>query len=143
MKTFLAAVLLLIAVSAKAAPQDLTLKFQESLPLTPDGPWVKFAGYSDTRCPADVACGVAGIARVLLIVEGGRRPEVALLEGGLGDPDRFDAAEIARLTRAAPVHRGYRFLLLSLEPPPRVARRGDPSELVARIRIEPVRGGKR
>lgn len=139
MRTFLAAALLLIAGGAEAASQDLTLKFQHSARLAPDGPWVKFVGFEDTRCPVDVNCGVAGRARVLLLVEGsGRKPEVVLLEGGLGDPAGFDETEMARLARAAPVHRGHRFVLLTLEPRPRTAARLDPFDLVVRVRVETV-----
>lgn len=139
MRTLLAAALLLIAFGAEAASQDLTLKFQHSTRLAPDGPWVKFVGFEDTRCPVDVNCGIAGLARVLLLIEGsGRKPDVILLEGGLGDPAGFDETELARLARAAPVHSGYRFVFLTLEPRPRISARLDPYDLAVRVRVETV-----
>jgi hypothetical protein len=131
----LAAVLLTAQLQVAAQPPsgsavpggtwEVALRFQELAQVRHDIS-ARFIGYSDDRCPSDLACLVPGHTTVILEIHAPPMPSryVAVewpgnLRRGLLDETAF----------------GLRFCFVSLEPLPHSTGPADPSKLTVRLLV--------
>lgn len=112
------------AVAHSPETTVVTLALQESKASGVDELHMQFVGYRDTRCPSNVACGVAGEAQALMWISGPRLPGQVVILPWSGSSIEFDEK------RAVPVGK-LQLQLLSLEPRPLMGQTINPAQYKA------------
>lgn len=112
------------AVAHSPETTEVTLALQESKATGVDELHMQFVGFRDTRCPSNVACGVAGEAQALMWISGPRLPGQVVVLPWSGSAIEFDP------TRAVTVGK-LQLQLLSLEPRPMMGQPISPAQYKA------------
>ena len=108
---------------------EVRLKEGKSVVLAPENVVLEFSKVgTDSRCPADVRCIIAGEAEVTLRVEKGGRSIVSILQ--------IPGLVITPYRGAVVEEFGYRISLLQLDPYPRLDERENPRVYIAQLEIE-------
>ena len=108
---------------------EVRLKEGKNVVLAPENVVLEFSKVeSDSRCPEDVRCIIAGEAEVTLRVEKGGRSIVSILQ--------IPGLVITPYRGAVVEEFGYRISLLQLDPYPRLDERENPRVFIAHLEIE-------
>jgi hypothetical protein len=119
------------AVAQSPETTEITLALQESKATGVDELHMQFVGYRDTRCPSNVACGIAGEAQALLWISGPTLPGRVVVLPWSGSSIEFDEK------RAVPVGK-LRLQLLSLEPRPLMGQPINPAQYKAVVAFRAI-----
>jgi hypothetical protein len=116
--------------ASAAPPLEVSMRFQGRASI-PGGLAMRFVGYDDRRCPADVACIRQGEARAFFWLEGNGIEAQVLslpLRGAGTGPQTFVAAA------------GHQFVLRSLVPVQRLRKAVSPDEYIAVVEVRRTPG---